>query len=265
MQILEDTYILYDIQELSDITATDIKKEVIFQEMYSQGAPVPRLIAIQGIFDNDMKPLYRHPADIQPDITQMTPITKKICEYLSTRLNQKFNHVLIQLYRNGHDYIGEHSDKTLDIQKYTNIVNYSIGATREMKLRTKKQINDDNRQIKKVKLKNNSVFVLGWDTNQKWLHSINQDRREAFMKDVDELIDNGERISFTFRTIATFIDKNGKISGQGSIHTHNNIKDDELNMLKAFSRENHESDFNWDENYGNGFNAINFKILSQHK
>ena len=271
-QILDDTYIIYDIPELSDITADDIKKEVIFQEMHSQGAPVPRLIAIQGIIKNGLEPLYRHPADSQPNITEMTPITKKICDYLSRKLNQNFNHVLIQLYRNGHDNIGEHADKTLDIQKNTNIVNYSIGATREMKLRTKKSDINNIRDIKKVKLKNNSIFVLGWVTNQKWLHSINQDKREDFLKSEDELINSGERISFTFRTIATFIDKNNNISGQGAPHNNlinnNNLintkKDDELDMLKAFSKENHDPDFDWEKYYGNGFNAINFKILSQN-
>ncbi len=264
-QILDDTYIIYDIPELSDITAEDIKKEVIFHEMHSQGAPVPRLIAIQGIIKNGLEPLYRHPADSQPNITEMTPITKKICDYLSRKLNQNFNHVLIQLYRNGHDNIGEHADKTLDIQKNTNIVNYSIGATREMKLRTKKSDINNIRDIKKVKLKNNSIFVLGWVANRKWLHSINQDKREDFLKSEDELINSGERISFTFRTIATFIDKNNNISGQGA--PHNNLinnKDDELKMLKAFSKENHDSDFDWEKYYGNGFNAINFKILSQN-
>jgi len=35
-------------------------------------------------------------------------------------------------------------------------------------------------------------------------------------------------------------------------------------MLKAFSKENHDPDFDWNINYGNGFNAINFKILSQN-
>jgi len=105
-QILDDTYIIYDISELSDITADDIKKEVIFQEMHSQGLPVPRLIAIQGVIKDGLEPLYRHPADMQPEITQMTPITKRICDFLSKKLNQNFNHVLIQLYRNGHDNIG---------------------------------------------------------------------------------------------------------------------------------------------------------------
>jgi len=133
-----------------------------------------------------------------------------------------------------------------------------------MKLRTKKHLDNDIREIKKVKLKNNSIFVLGWFSNRKWLHSINQDKREDFLKSEDELINNGERISFTFRTIATFIDKNNNISGQGAPHDNFINKDDELDMLKAFSKENHDPDFDWNINYGNGFNAINFKILSQN-
>lgn len=254
-EIVDDTYILYDIEELNDITIDDIKKEIKFESMYSQNIPVPRLVKIEGIFDNDYKPLYRHPIDRQPEITEMTPLTKKICDVLSKKLNQKFNHVLIQLYRSGNDFIGEHSDKTLDILQNTNIVNYSIGATRTMRLRQKKFNNSNNnlqeREIKKIKLKNNSVFVLGWNTNQKWLHSIKQEK---------SLVDLGERISFTFRTIATFIDNSGNIIGQGAPKNFFNIND-ELDMLQAFSKENHEIDFDWNKYYGNGFNAINLKNI----
>ena len=249
-EIVDDTYILYDIEELSDIILDDIKKEIKFESMYSQNIPVPRLVKIQGIFDNDYKPLYRHPIDTQPEITEMTPLTKKICDVLSKKLNQKFNHVLIQLYRSGNDFIGEHSDKTLDILKNTNIVNYSIGTTRTMRLRQKK-INEKEREIKKIKLKNNSVFVLGWNTNQKWLHSIKQEK---------SLADLGERISFTFRTIATFIDDFGNIIGQGAPKNNFNTND-ELDMLQAFSKENHEIDFDWNKYYGNGFNSINLKNI----
>ena len=262
-QIFEDTYIIYDINELKNLNYDDIQKEINFQEMYSQGLPVPRLISIQGKIENKLKPLYRHPADEQPELTEMTPITKKICDVLSKKLNHEFNHVLIQLYRNGNDNIGEHADKTLDIEKNTFIVNYSIGSTRTMKLRTKKE-QDKNREIKKIKLKNNSVFVLGLETNRKWLHSINQDKREEFLKSSDEKLNNGERISFTFRKIATFIDKNNTITGQGARIDKNdkNNNNDELEMLSAFSKENHEYNFDWNKYYSKGFNSINFKILT---
>jgi len=44
--------------------------------MYSQGSPVPRLIAIEGKIENNLKPLYRHPVDSQPELTELSPSTK---------------------------------------------------------------------------------------------------------------------------------------------------------------------------------------------
>ncbi len=90
------------------------------------------------------------------------------------------------MYRGGNDYIGEHADKTLDIKLNTNIINYYVGATRTMKLRTKEK---QNRDIIRVKLKNNSAFILGCGTN-----GLNE-------------------------------------------------TSDELEMLKAFSEENHQTNF----------------------
>lgn len=67
--IIDDAYIIYNIDELKDVDFEKIKKEIKFEQMYSQGSPVPRLVKLQGIFENKMKPLYRHPVDIQPEIT----------------------------------------------------------------------------------------------------------------------------------------------------------------------------------------------------
>jgi alkylated DNA repair dioxygenase AlkB len=264
-QILDNSYIIYDIPELQNLNINKIKEEINFQEMYSQGAPVPRLISIQGKIENGLKPLYRHPADTQPELTEMTNTVKKICDILSQKLNQKFNHVLIQLYRNGNDNISEHADKTLDIEKNTNIVNYSLGATRTMKLRKKKS-NDlcEQREIHKVRLLHNSIFVLGWNDNCNWLHSINQDKRTDNIKQFDELSFNGERISFTFRTIATFVDDSNNIFGQGAPKNKDYTTDDTLEMLYAFSKENHEINFDWNKYYSNGFNAINFTTCNKN-
>jgi hypothetical protein len=141
--------------------------------------------------------------------------------------------------------IGEHSDKTIDIEKNTNIVCYSVGAMREMRLRTKK-IENKEREHMRVKLNHNSIFVLGWETNKKWVHYINQDKRPQFEKSPDELFNSGERISFTFRSIATYIDDKGAITGQGKRFQQ---KDTDIELLKIFSKENHMSDFDWDAYY----------------
>lgn len=262
------------------IDFNQVKSEIKFHQIYNQGCEIPRLIAIQGTIDYNtviksyVKPLYRHPLDSPPELISWSPTVLKIKDYLSLKFNQEFNHCLIQLYRNGNDYIGEHADKTLDIKVDSNIINYSIGTTRIMYLRLKDKISD--RKPIKIPLYHNSVFLLDWETNRKYLHGIRPDRRLAIEKlSEEDRIYGGERISFTFRTIHTFINEHNILYGQGALHkclgstndtintTHENViidndKDDSLKMLKAFSVENSSSNFIWDDLYGNGFNSISF-------
>jgi alkylated DNA repair dioxygenase AlkB len=265
MKICEDSEILYNIFSDEEkvtipitITIDNLLQEIEFHQMMSQQTLVPRLIAIQGEMVNGLSPLYRHPADEQPILKPFTQTTKLILDRLNKMLNLNMNHVLIQFYRNGEDNIGEHSDKTLDILKLSPIVNYTVGETRTLRLRNK-----NTKQKEYIKLKDNSLFILGPETNKKWLHGI---KSNSLIKD--------SRISFTFRTIATFIDESGIITGQGAPVNSNQTNidiykdiykdidiDDSLDMLKAFSRENKESNFNWTEHYGNGFRALNFKFM----
>jgi len=238
----------------------EIKKEIKFDLMINQGRPVSRLVAIQGDIIDDVKPLYRHPTDKQPDITEWTPTVFKIKNYISTKLGQNLNHCLIQWYRNGFDNISDHCDKTLDIEMGTSIVNYSIGATRKMSLKPKNKLSNEDKRI--ILLKHNSLFVLDWETNKKYLHSIKADKRRECEKTEDERYCNGERISFTFRTIATFIDSNGVVKGQGAKTSVPTSDGDAMELLKAFSRENHEYEYDWHDIYGGGFNSFDFSTIS---
>ena len=215
----------------------NLKSEVIFQTMSHKGGEVPRLISIQGNINNDGSyPIYRHPVDEFIKLAPFSPTVLFIKESLEQRFNQSLNHVLIQYYRNGYDYISEHSDKTLDILKDSNIYNVSFGASRYMTLRSKKSLplhtdeplqqstsdthintTDNKRIINKVKLTNNSVFVLGWRTNQRYSHGIKRDKRQVSEKTIDELAYNSERISLTFRSIATYMHPSGALYGQGAV------------------------------------------------
>ncbi len=85
--------------------------------MNHKGSQVPRLISIQGdIGEDGEQPLYRHPADEQPELVSWTHMAHLCRDLVSDCLGQQpLNHALIQKYRSGRDNIGEHSDKTLDI------------------------------------------------------------------------------------------------------------------------------------------------------
>lgn len=89
-----------------------VKDEVDWQSMRHRSGEVPRKVAVQGDVGKDgSRPLYRHPADESPPLSQFTSAVDQIREEVERILKQPFNHALIQLYRNGQDNISEHSDK----------------------------------------------------------------------------------------------------------------------------------------------------------
>jgi hypothetical protein len=128
-----------------------------------------------------------------------------------------------------------------------------------MKLRSKYKNSDGTRDIQNVKLTHGSVFVLGWKTNQRWMHSIRRDKRIDTLKDPDELAFGGERISLTMRVIGTFMNtQTRKLFGQGA--AEGEYVNDSEEMLTAFGKENKGMD-EWDNIYKGGFHSLNFKEL----
>jgi len=89
-----------------------LKAEILWQVLKHRGGEVPRRVAVQGeILSGGSSPLYRHPADESPPTLPFTPTVEKIGKEMEQLLGQPFNHVLIQMYRDGDDNISEHSDK----------------------------------------------------------------------------------------------------------------------------------------------------------
>lgn len=75
-------------------------------------------------------PIYRHPSDESPLLLPFSPTVSMIQKHVEKVLQHPVNHVLIQFYRSGNDYISEHSDKTIDVVPNSKIVNVSFGAER---------------------------------------------------------------------------------------------------------------------------------------
>ncbi|MCJ1279323.1 hypothetical protein MMC21_007147 [Puttea exsequens] len=250
-----------------------LKDEVGWQTMLHRSGQVPRLVAVQGDVGKEGEvPIYRHPADESPPLLPFTGTVQRIRGEAEALLGQKFNHALIQLYRDGIDNISEHADKTLDIVRGSSIINISIGAERTMTLRTKKSKyasgldSPSMRQTQRIKMPHNSIFVLGPQTNREWLHGVRADKRPSVEKTDEEKAFAGERISITFRQIGTFMDKSKKtIWGSGArqktrskaskISTRDNSQMEA--MINAFGKENHDVEFDWDAEYGSGFDVVN--------
>jgi alkylated DNA repair dioxygenase AlkB len=286
-----DTYIRYDLipssitdeinssLPLSSTIFHALYHEVRWQKMYHAAGEVPRLVAVQGtVAEDGTTPIYRHPSDQAPPLLPFSKHVDIIRKQSEKVIGHPLNHVLIQLYRDGKDYISEHSDKSLDIVRGSSIVNASFGAQRTMRIRTKKGslakdessiLNEAQRTTQRIPMPHNSLFVLGLRTNQIWLHGINADKRMAADRNEEEKAYNGMRISLTFRSIGTFLDKmETRIWGQGAKGKSKNdaravINGDEketAKLIRAFGIENHEGEaFKWEEVYGEGFDVLHFR------
>ena len=212
-----------------------LNTEIKWHQVTHKGGQVPRLMAIQSTQEEGFRPIYRHPMDTEPSPTDWTLTVSKIKHKIENEFGLSLNHCLCQLYRDGSDRIGQHSDKTLDITPGSLVCNYSAGSTRKMRF-TNKLKNNTNVF---VDLEDDSVLLMGLETNQKYMHEIKTQVNAA------------PRISLTFRSISTFYDGQ-TIKGQGASST----KRDDLNeLLKVFSNENKNPDFEWNE-YKGGFNHI---------
>lgn len=276
-----DTSIIHNLlgDALEEGIFEKLRDEVRWQKMSHQGGDVPRLVVVQGEVGEDGSiPVYRHPADESPPLLPFSPTVSLIRAEVEKKLGHPVNHVLIQFYRDGTDYISEHSDKTLDIVPKTFIANVSFGAQRTMVFRTKKPHKTDKtvntpatkpREAIRAPLPHNSMCRMGLTTNMRWLHSIRQDKRPITEKKPEELAYGGGRISLTFRLIGTFLDKDQqKIWGQGAVaktkeeaRTVVNGKTEEAErMVYAFGTENHSSEFDWEATYGEGFDVLHMSI-----
>jgi alkylated DNA repair dioxygenase AlkB len=282
-----DSCVHFDIlsDDMVDTAFATLQEEISWVTMFHKGGAVPRLVCVQGALERDLNgkvegiPLYRHPADQEPQLLPFTPFVRKLRDLVVERIGQPLNHALIQLYRGGQDYISEHADKTIDIERGSMVCNLSIGSSRVMLLRRKRDASTLERARKeKVTLPHSSLFCLGWDTNRAYTHEIKQDKRPLTEKRPDELLEAGGRISLTFRNVRTFQCPDTKrLYGQGAKvksraemmkatdtpDLENDVSMSETERLvQAFAEENKSSTFDWDKYYGEGFDVVNMHLLN---
>jgi alkylated DNA repair dioxygenase AlkB len=110
-----------------------------------------------------------------------------IRERVQNETSINFNAVLLNLYRNGTDGVGWHSDKTSSTNKDMNIASVTFGETRMFRLRHKfmKHIP----QIE-IPLYHGSFLLMAGSTNSYWEHQVPKTAREVL-----------PRINLTFRQV----------------------------------------------------------------
>ncbi|KAK3054596.1 hypothetical protein LTR09_004325 [Extremus antarcticus] len=270
--------ILYGLlpNDLEETIFDTLNGEITWQKMHHQTGEVPRLVCCQGTIGEDGgMPVYRHPSDQTLPIESWTFAVDQVRKAAEQVVGHPLNHALIQLYRGGTDYISEHSDKTLDITKGSSIVNVSFGAQRTMRIRSKRAatslpspLSSLARTTHRIPMPHNSMITMTLPTNAEYLHGITADKRPRFELTDDETAFGGQRISLTFRRIATFLaaDSNS-IWGQGATAKLREDAKAVINaepkesekLVRAFGKENAATSIDWESIYGDGFDVLHLK------
>ncbi|MDQ4012607.1 MAG: alpha-ketoglutarate-dependent dioxygenase AlkB [Thermoproteota archaeon] len=119
---------------------------------------------------------------------QALPWTKELCELKQTvekLAGTTFNSCLLNLYHNGDEGMGWHSDDEESLGKNNTIASVSFGAERKFLFKHKQ-----TKQIISLMLEHGSLLIMKNSTQANWLHSL------AKSKNVTQ-----PRINLTFRTI----------------------------------------------------------------
>ncbi|WP_373480475.1 alpha-ketoglutarate-dependent dioxygenase AlkB [Geminocystis sp.] len=101
----------------------------------------------------------------------------------------KFNSVLLNLYRDGKDTMGWHSDNEKELGKQPIIASVSFGGERRFLLKPRDKENNIREEIT---LTHGSLLIMAGKTQEYWLHQIPKTSKPV-----------SSRINLTFRVIVT--------------------------------------------------------------
>ncbi|XP_029992274.1 alpha-ketoglutarate-dependent dioxygenase alkB homolog 3 isoform X2 [Sphaeramia orbicularis] len=126
--------------------------------------------------------------------TQWHPLLLTLRDAVSHHTSSSFNSLLCNLYRDGHDSIGWHSDDEASLGEKPTIASLSLGDTRVFSLRKQPPPEEDGDytyvQRIRVPLSHGTLLLMEGATQDDWQHRV-----------AKEYHDRGPRINLTFRTI----------------------------------------------------------------
>uniref|UniRef100_A0A3Q2TKY9 Alpha-ketoglutarate-dependent dioxygenase alkB homolog 3 n=1 Tax=Fundulus heteroclitus TaxID=8078 RepID=A0A3Q2TKY9_FUNHE len=126
--------------------------------------------------------------------TQWHPLLVTLRDAVERASGCTFNSLLCNLYRDGHDSIGWHSDDEASLGPRPTIASLSLGDTRVFSLRKQPAAEDngDYTYVERVRipLSHGTLLLMEGATQDDWQHQV-----------AKEYHDRGPRINLTFRTI----------------------------------------------------------------
>ncbi|KAA3631424.1 MAG: alpha-ketoglutarate-dependent dioxygenase AlkB [Proteobacteria bacterium] len=149
--------------------------------LFGRDVPSPRLAAWYG----DPDAVYTYSGLCNEPLPWSGPL-QTIRSRVEAACGERFNSVLVNLYRDGRDAMGWHSDDEAELDPEAAIASVSLGETRRFRLQNKRI---GHRRIE-IPLTHGSLLIMRSPMQRLWRHSV---PRESGVR--------GPRINLTFRSI----------------------------------------------------------------
>lgn len=131
--------------------------------IYGKTHPIPRLqcfVASQGI-------RYRY-SNLMLEGRGFPSILESIKDKIESTVHRSFNAVLCNLYRDGHDSMGWHSDNEPELGEHPVIASLSLGSTRTFRFRDLKS----RKESVDFELNHGSLLIMNAGVQEGWEHSV---------------------------------------------------------------------------------------------
>ncbi|WP_367605627.1 alpha-ketoglutarate-dependent dioxygenase AlkB [Legionella sp. W05-934-2] len=149
-------------------------------KMFGKSVLAPRLVAWHG----DEDAIYQY-SGVKHQPSPWNEPLLQLKHKVEVLIRHPFNSVLLNLYRDGQDSMGWHTDNERELSDKPIIASITLGAERKFLLR-----NNQTKQRTQLTLEQGSVLIMQGDTQNHYKHSI--PKTNAII---------GPRINLTFRLI----------------------------------------------------------------
>lgn len=176
------TFSFAEIQELKKLLLDEIAWENDQIRMFGKEIITKRKVAWYG----DRPFIYRY-SNSSKTALPFTSTLNRIRKRIESISGEKYNSCLLNLYHNGEESMGWHSDNEKELKKYGAIASVSFGAERRFCFKHR-----NTQEKKEIELENGSLLVMKGTIQENWLHQLPPSRK------IKE-----SRINLTFRTIVS--------------------------------------------------------------
>ena len=176
------------------------KQEEVF--IYGKHINQPRLSCFLGQVDKPYtySGVTRIPEPMGETITMLTDIVQHVVDIVNPG-HPKYTSTLANRYRNGNDYISQHSDSEDDMVSKTMIASLSLNQERFFDFYSK----ETGKKVLRLELESGSLLLMGDGSQSLYTHGVPK-----------QLTKNKERLNFTWRVMKENNKSKIKLDRQGS-------------------------------------------------